>query len=288
MTTQHVRPRGRRPGHEDTRGDIACAALRLFDRQGYDGASLRAIAREAGVDPALVHHYFDSKAQLFAAVLFQSDLDLVERFDRVLAEGDYDTLGHRTAKSFIEMWEHPHNNAPLLAFLQDKAQARRRLIAEFLGREVFGRMAAAAGHSNGILRGQMAATTMLGLMTGRHILEMGALSAASTPQHRRADGPRAAALHRRPLVARCGGRPPLDWAGKPIRRFPWPTRAALRTPACSLLSPPSTRTSPCPPYPMSPGRWICAPGSRGVRGRRGPAAHCCSQRPPSSRSRCCW
>ena len=60
---------GRRPGKVDTKGDIIEAATRVFARKGYDGASLRAIAREAGVDPALVHHYFDGKASLFVAAM---------------------------------------------------------------------------------------------------------------------------------------------------------------------------------------------------------------------------
>lgn len=179
MTTQALRPRGRRPGHDDTRGTIAAAALTLFDRLGYDGASLRAIAREADVDPALVHHYFSSKAQLFATVLFGSDIDFVARFEQVAAEGEPATIGHRSAKALFELWEHPHHNSALVSFLQDKTYARRRLLAEFLGREVFGRVATSLGHANGLLRGQLAASTMIGLMSGRHILEMGALSTAS-------------------------------------------------------------------------------------------------------------
>lgn len=177
-TQQHVRPRGRRPGHDDTRGTIASAALALFDELGYDGASLRAIARDADVDPALVHHYFSSKAHLFTSLLVHPDLDLVGRFDRA-AEGDPDTLGQRIAHSFFELWEHPHHHQSLMAFLQDRTQARRRLLTEFLGREVFGRLASRVGHGNALLRGQLAASTLIGLMTGRHLLDMGALATAS-------------------------------------------------------------------------------------------------------------
>nr|NLI51538.1 TetR/AcrR family transcriptional regulator [Propionibacterium sp.] len=178
MTMQSVRPRGRRPGHDDTRGAIAAAALALFDELGYDGASLRAIARDAAVDPALVHHYFSSKAHLFTSVLVHPDLDLVARFEQA-AEGDSDTLGHRLAKAFFDLWEHPQHRARLIAFLQERTLARRRLLAEFLGREVFGRLASRLGHGNALLRGQLAASTLIGLMAGRHVLELGALSTAS-------------------------------------------------------------------------------------------------------------
>ncbi len=181
MTTQTVRPRGRRPGHDDTRGTIARSALELFDNLGYDGTSLRAIARNADVDPALVHHYFASKPHLFTIVLLDTDVDIVATIERAACAGDPETLGLRVAREFFDLWESPRFNAAFTAFLQPSggADERRRLLGEFLAREVFGRLATAQGHSNGILRGQLAASTMLGLMTGRHVLEMGALSMAS-------------------------------------------------------------------------------------------------------------
>lgn len=180
MATQAARPRGRRPGHEDTRGAIARSALGLFDEHGYDGASLRAIAREAGVDPALVHHYFDTKARLFTTVWLDAELDLASHLEPLLA-GDRATLGRRLAQGFFDLWEHPRYRGRLTLFLSDApgSPRRRRLLGEFLAREVFGRVASTLGHSNGMLRGQLASSTMLGVMAGRHLLELGALSTAS-------------------------------------------------------------------------------------------------------------
>jgi AcrR family transcriptional regulator len=51
-----ARRTGRRPGKQDTREVILAAAREVFADRGYDGASIRAIATGAGVDPALVHH----------------------------------------------------------------------------------------------------------------------------------------------------------------------------------------------------------------------------------------
>jgi AcrR family transcriptional regulator len=62
-------PGGRRPGPSDTRAQIVEAAKQVFAEHGYDKASLRAIARVAGVDAALVHHYFDGKPDLFMAAM---------------------------------------------------------------------------------------------------------------------------------------------------------------------------------------------------------------------------
>ena len=61
--------KGRRPGHRDTRGEILTAARHTFAAKGFAGASVRSIAAEAGVDAALVHHYFDTKEQLFLATV---------------------------------------------------------------------------------------------------------------------------------------------------------------------------------------------------------------------------
>ena len=60
---------GRRPGNQDTRGQIITAARHAFATKGFAGASIRGIAAEAGVDAALIHHYFDSKQQLFLATV---------------------------------------------------------------------------------------------------------------------------------------------------------------------------------------------------------------------------
>ena len=64
-----ARRTGRRPGNPDTREAILTAAREAFAERGYDAASIRAIATRAGVDPALVHHYFGAKEQLFLAAM---------------------------------------------------------------------------------------------------------------------------------------------------------------------------------------------------------------------------
>jgi AcrR family transcriptional regulator len=60
---------GRRPGSADTRGEILSAARKVFAEKGFDKATVRGIAREAKVDPALVHHYFDTKDRMFAEAM---------------------------------------------------------------------------------------------------------------------------------------------------------------------------------------------------------------------------
>lgn len=62
-------PAGRRPGRPDTRQQIVSAATTAFAADGYSNSSMRGIAARAGVDPALLHHYFGSKRLLFEAVI---------------------------------------------------------------------------------------------------------------------------------------------------------------------------------------------------------------------------
>ncbi len=85
-----TRRTGRRPGGPDTRADVLAAARTRFARVGYDNATIRAIATDADVDPALVHHYFGTKRDLFReAVAFPVDADrlLASIGDRPVDEG---------------------------------------------------------------------------------------------------------------------------------------------------------------------------------------------------------
>ena len=101
-------PRGRRPaGSPDAREAILAAARIAFARDGYQ-ASLRGIAREAGVDPALVHHYFPSRATLFAKAIIESivgeDAELMERA-KAIAELEPQNVGEGIVRSFVSLWD---------------------------------------------------------------------------------------------------------------------------------------------------------------------------------------
>lgn len=60
---------GRRPLGSDTRAEIEAAARHLFTDSGYQGTSIRAIAREAGVDPKMIGYFYGSKQELFVSVM---------------------------------------------------------------------------------------------------------------------------------------------------------------------------------------------------------------------------
>src|SRR5436190_21555417 len=102
---------GRRPGNQDTREAILTAARDAFAERGFDGASIRAIATTAGVDPALVHHYFGNKDQLFLAAI-EAPINPAELLERVAA-GDPSDVGERLVHTFLSVWDSPAGSAAI-------------------------------------------------------------------------------------------------------------------------------------------------------------------------------
>jgi AcrR family transcriptional regulator len=100
---------GRRPGNQDTREAILAAARDAFAERGYDGASIRLIAGAAGVDPALVHHYFGTKDQLFLDAI-QAPIDPGKIIPEALA-GDRAGMGERLVRTMLSVWDSPAGGA---------------------------------------------------------------------------------------------------------------------------------------------------------------------------------
>src|SRR5438093_3335369 len=93
---------GRPAGSPPNRGAILAAARDQFATRGYEGATIRAIAGAAAVDPALVHHYFGSKDQLFAAAM-ELPVSPSQLVPELLA-GERAGLGERLLRRFLEVW----------------------------------------------------------------------------------------------------------------------------------------------------------------------------------------
>ena len=132
------RAAGRRPGESGTREAILEAARAAFAEAGYDRATIRGIAAAAGVDPALVLHYFGSKEGLFGAAL-ELPVRPAEVFARGAAAGP-DQLGATVVRTFLEAWEPPETRVRLLAMLRSAMtnETAMGMIRELLVREVFG------------------------------------------------------------------------------------------------------------------------------------------------------
>jgi AcrR family transcriptional regulator len=161
---------GRRPGPTRTREDILGAARDAFAARGYDAVSLRAIARQAAVDPALVHHYFDSKSQLFAAAM-ALPVD-PEPFIAALLLGERDTLGVRLVLALVELWDRPdgfHGFLGLVRGAVSHADAAR-LLREFVTHEILGPLATTAAPDTPQARAALAGSQIVGLAMARKIV----------------------------------------------------------------------------------------------------------------------
>jgi AcrR family transcriptional regulator len=172
LTDTTRKRRGRRPGREDTKAAIQAAALGLFSSQGYDKVSLRAIARESDVDPALIHHYFDSKADLFASAVLDMPLDADQIVSDIL-ELPRAQIGRAAVRAFLAAYASHRDRERFTALLRSAVAAEdsRRPLSEFMSKEIFGRIAEGMGHKNHKLRGQLAVSLLLGLALSRYILE---------------------------------------------------------------------------------------------------------------------
>ena len=104
MTTNAERKRpGRPPGPSDTRERILANARELFARNGIDKTSIRAVAAAAGVDPALVHHYYGTKRQLFAAAIHIPIDPMVVL--RPLRETPVEEIGYTLPSILLPLWD---------------------------------------------------------------------------------------------------------------------------------------------------------------------------------------
>ena len=171
------RRRGRRPAGEDTRGAILVAARAEFAERGFDGASIRSVARRADVDPALVRHYFRSKSDLFAAGIVPSGIDpavLVER----LAAGGIDGLGPRVLTAVLGIWGADGGAALRVAFAgMTSGDAQAQALTGYVGRQVYAGIGQLLPPPDQQLRVSLVASQVAGVLLARHVLRLEPLAA---------------------------------------------------------------------------------------------------------------
>jgi AcrR family transcriptional regulator len=170
---------GRRPGNPATRQHLLDTARRMFADAGYDKTSVRDIAAGAGVDPALIRHYFGSKAELFRATMgwpFEPAQVAAQ-----VTGGGRDEIGARLTQVFFEAWEQPESRAPLLAILRGAAthEESATLVRQFIQGQLYRQMADALPGPDAELRIDLAMAQLLGIAYLRHILRVDPV--ASTP-----------------------------------------------------------------------------------------------------------
>lgn len=171
---------GRRPGRPDTRETILAVARAKFAAAGFDKTSVRAIATQAGVDSALVHHYFGTKRELFvAAIALPTDPSKV--LDRVAA-ADLEELGATLLGAVLAVWDSENGESVIAAFRGMISGGDTTLISTFLMQIVLKDIADRVDEPQGSapLRVNLVASQMAGLLVTRHILELEPLASMPT------------------------------------------------------------------------------------------------------------
>jgi len=183
MTGTAPRRRGR-PARtpEDTgpgaRDRILEAARTEFAERGYDKTTVRGIAKAAGVDPALVHHYFGTKDEVFAAAI-EVSFEPAMVIPAVLGQGT-DGVGERLARYFIGVWENPATRAPLLAIIRSALthEAAAKVLRSFVLRRLLERIAADLDVPDPKFRAELAASHMIGIAILRYVIKVEPLASA--------------------------------------------------------------------------------------------------------------
>jgi AcrR family transcriptional regulator len=163
---------GRPPGTSDTRDRILASARELFARNGIDKTSIRAIASGAGVDAALVHHYFGTKQQLFVAAI-RIPIDPMQVIGP-LRETPLDELGLKLPSLLLPLWDSEMGSG-LIATLRSllagsEVSLVRSFLQEVVAVEVGGRVDDPPG--SGRIRVQFVASQLVGVVMARYILEL--------------------------------------------------------------------------------------------------------------------
>jgi len=178
---------GRRAGDSGTREAILSASRKRFGEHGYDGATIRGIAADAGVDPALVHHFYGSKERLFAAAM---RLPVVpgELIAAALAGGPRpgQSLGEHLASTVLRAWDSREIRDVFLGLIRSASASPQTMtmLREFVTEAIVGRLSAAARPGDPAdpagprYRASLVASQVLGLGLTRYVIGLEPLAEA--------------------------------------------------------------------------------------------------------------
>ncbi len=186
---------GRRAGDSGTREAILQAARGQFAEHGYDGATIRAIASAAAVDPALVHHFYGTKERLFAAAM---RLPFVpsEIIAAALAEGagPAESIGEHLVKAALAVWDSAEVQAAFVGMLRSAVTSEQAatMLREFITQAILAPVASVAAGTDperAPFRAALAGSHMLGLALTRYVVQLGPVAAATPAELAAAIGP---------------------------------------------------------------------------------------------------
>jgi AcrR family transcriptional regulator len=181
---------GRRPGTPDTREKILAVARRGFATRGYDATSLRGIATDAQVDPALLIHYFGTKEGLFTAAtglptglseLFAAQRDAAAPADPAAPAPALRDFAESLVRTYLRFVDSDQSRNAILALVRSAVSNEKAaaMLREFLAAELLPVIASRTGHENALLRASLVAAQLMGVAMLRHVVRLDPVARAS-------------------------------------------------------------------------------------------------------------
>nr|AFP87536.1 TetR family transcriptional regulator [Streptomyces sp. CNQ-418] len=172
--TPASRRSGRRPGESQSRDAILRAARELFSEQGFSGTTIRAIARRAGVDPALVYYFFPNKDGVWSAVI-EDVIGPLDVLGPALKEGR-DNLAERLVAAYLTPWEGEHGETLVAISRSTMAKGAEHPISLLTDP---GRLARTIGGTGAQLRASLILSQLHGVAVQRYVFRMEPLASVS-------------------------------------------------------------------------------------------------------------
>jgi AcrR family transcriptional regulator len=165
-----------------TQAALLAAAREEFSEKGFAAATVRSIAARAGVDAAMINHYFGGKAGLFREVT-QISVDPAAGLPQVLA-GPHEDVGRRLALHMLRTWEDPRFRDPVLAIVRSAMTEPDggRLLREFVETQLLAVTATVARGPDPQRQVTLAATHLVGVVMARHVIGLESVRSATVEQ----------------------------------------------------------------------------------------------------------
>ncbi len=169
---------GRRPGESTTRQAILDAAGKRFMERGYQGATMRAIAKDAGVDASLLVHFFGNKITLFSESV-QWPFEPEDAMPQILAKGR-SNIGENLVALLLRIWDKEGTRNPILTLLAAATvePEAAQMLAEFIRDRLFQPLLAELGSDQPELRADLLSSQLMGLGVLRYVLKAEPLASA--------------------------------------------------------------------------------------------------------------
>lgn len=164
------RPKGSTTG--TTKAAIRRAASKEFSHAGYEAASLRSVARRAGVDPALVHHYFKDKDDLFVQAMHipVNPGEIIAQ----AATAPLEQMGEALVRALLTTWRKPAFRTAATAMIRGliSSSSATKILRPFLQKEIFSRLGSRLPEDSAEPRVALVASQIIGLIVARYIIDL--------------------------------------------------------------------------------------------------------------------